>query len=215
MDYGTAQSLLVCWEDTTLLYSLQWYVQQTATDYVFNIILRQNQFIIILFVNTLSFLYVKTGYCRYDYIILGGKGRSTPADVWSIWRDSDEVRNKYVQRVQRVQLRWKLLEPLGRCLLRFSMWSRLSAVWAIRFSDWRCASECVWGRILRVHWFSTHSVPSFLFFMFCSTGMTKAVIMSTQDKLICVRLVMPRCMFSMQLFLSDIVKFRFDWKLCA
>ena len=40
--------------------------------------------------------------------------------------------------------------------------------------------------------------------------MTKAVIMSTQDKLICVRLVMPRCMFSMQLFLSDIVKFRFD-----
>ena len=40
--------------------------------------------------------------------------------------------------------------------------------------------------------------------------MTKAVIMSTQDKLICVRLVMPHCMFSMQLFLSDIVKFCFD-----
>ena len=26
--------------------------------------------------------------------------------------------------------------------------------------------------------------------------------MSVQDKLICVRLVMPRCMFSMQLFLN-------------
>ena len=31
--------------------------------------------------------------------------------------------------------------------------------------------------------------------------------MSVQDKLICVRLVTPRCMFSLQLFLSEIVKF--------
>ena len=57
--------------------------------------------------------------------------------------------------------------------------------------------------------FSMHSVPSFLVFMFCSTG-TRLAVTSAQDKLICVRLVMPRCMFSMQLFLSKIVKFRFD-----
>ena len=36
--------------------------------------------------------------------------------------------------------------------------------------------------------------------------------MSVQDKLICVRLVMPRCMFSMQLLSPDIVTFRFDQK---
>ena len=41
-------------------------------------------------------------------------------------------------------------------------------------------------------------------------GMRLAVIMSVQDELICVRLVMPRCMFSMLLFLSEIVKFNFD-----
>ena len=57
-----------------------------------------------------------------------------------------------------------------------------------------------------------HSVQSFLVFMFWSTGVRVAVIMSVQDELICVRLVMPRCMFSMQLFLSEIVKFRFDRK---
>ena len=34
--------------------------------------------------------------------------------------------------------------------------------------------------------------------------------MSIQDELICVCLVMPHCMFGMQLFLSEIVKFRFD-----
>ena len=42
--------------------------------------------------------------------------------------------------------------------------------------------------------------------------MRLAVIMSIQDKLICVHLVMSRCMFSMQLFLSEIVKFCFDRK---
>ena len=31
-------------------------------------------------------------------------------------------------------------------------------------------------------------------------------------RITCVRLVMPRCMFSMQLFLADIVKFHFDRK---
>ena len=36
--------------------------------------------------------------------------------------------------------------------------------------------------------------------------------MSVQEELICVHVVMPCCMFSMQLFLSEIVKFRFDRK---
>ena len=40
--------------------------------------------------------------------------------------------------------------------------------------------------------------------MFCRTG-TRIVVMSIQDKLICAC-----CMFSMQLFLSEIVKFHFD-----
>ena len=48
----------------------------------------------------------------------------------------------------------------------------------------------------------------FRHFMFWSTG-TRLAVMSVQDELICVHLVMPRCMFSMQLFLSEIVKFRF------
>ena len=34
--------------------------------------------------------------------------------------------------------------------------------------------------------------------------MRPAVIMSVQDELICVRLVMPRCMFSMQLSLQHV-----------
>ena len=37
-----------------------------------------------------------------------------------------------------------------------------------------------------------------------------ASVMSVQDELICVCLVMPHCMFGMQLFLSEIVKFSFD-----
>ena len=41
-------------------------------------------------------------------------------------------------------------------------------------------------------------------------GVTSVV--SVQDKFICVPLVMPHCMFGMQLFLSQIVKFRFDRK---
>ena len=68
----------------------------------------------------------------------------------------------------------------------------------------------VWeGGILHALWFSMHPVPSFPVFMLCSTG-TRLVVMSIQDQLICVRLVMPRCMFSMQLFLPEIVKFCFD-----
>ena len=62
--------------------------------------------------------------------------------------------------------------------------------------------------------------PSFVYASMLSTLMTHALcdsvvagvasIMSVQDKLICVRLVMPHYMFRMQLFLSEIVKFRFD-----
>ena len=69
---------------------------------------------------------------------------------------------------------------------------------------------CGRGGILCAHWFSMHSVLSFLAFMFWSTGMRLAVIMSFQDELICVRLVMPHCMFSMQLLSSEILRFRFD-----
>ena len=44
----------------------------------------------------------------------------------------------------------------------------------------------VWeGRVLCAHWFSTHSVPSFLVFVLWSTG-TRLAVMSVQDKLICV-----------------------------
>ena len=48
--------------------------------------------------------------------------------------------------------------------------------------------------------------------MFWRTGTRLAVIMSVQDELICVHLVMPRCMFNMLLFLFEIVKFSFDRK---
>ena len=54
-------------------------------------------------------------------------------------------------------------------------------------------------------------ISCFHVFMLCSTG-TRLVVMSVQDKLNCVHLVMPHCMFSMQLFFSEIVKFRFDRK---
>ena len=63
-------------------------------------------------------------------------------------------------------------EPCGRCLLRFNMRnlrSWLSAVWAIGFSDWLCASEINTvsgrGRILCAIWFSMHSVPPSPVFM--------------------------------------------------
>ena len=54
--------------------------------------------------------------------------------------------------------------------------------------------------------FSMHSI-----LLFCSTG-TRLAVISVQDELNCVRLVMPRYMFGMQLFLSEIVTFRFDRK---
>ena len=46
-------------------------------------------------------------------------------------------------------------------------------------------------------------------FLFPYFGVLARDEMSVHDKLICVHLVMPCCMFSMQLFLSEIVKFRF------
>ena len=54
-------------------------------------------------------------------------------------------------------------------------------------------------------------ISCFHVFMYCSTG-TRLVVMSIQNELMCVRLVMPCYMFSMRLFLSEIVKFRFDRK---
>ena len=66
---------------------------------------------------------------------------------------------------------------------------------------------CERGGILCAPCFSMHSILLFPVFMFWSTG-TRLAGMSVQDKLNCVHLVMPRCMFSMQLFLSEIVKFR-------
>ena len=69
-----------------------------------------------------------------------------------------------------------------------------------------------WNTVCTLFFYAFCSVIScFYVFMFCSPG-TRLVVMSVQDKLICVCLVMPRCMFSMQLFLSEIVKFHFDQK---
>ena len=71
---------------------------------------------------------------------------------------------------------------------------------------------CERGRILCALSFDIHSVQSFLVFMFWSTGMRLAVIMSDEDELICVCLVMPRFMFSMQLFFLIKLQFSFDQK---
>ena len=72
------------------------------------------------------------------------------------------------------------------------------------------ANQCgVWNTMCAL--FFCALIPSFTVFMFWSTG-TRLAVMSVQDELICVRLVMPRCMFSMQLFLCEIVKIRFDRK---
>ena len=65
-------------------------------------------------------------------------------------------------------------------------------------------------------------LPSFVFASMLSMLMTHAQcdsvvvgiasVLSVQDEFICVHLLTPHCMFSMQLFLSEIVKFRFDRK---
>ena len=77
-----------------------------------------------------------------------------------------------------------------------------SDVWAIGFSDWRVGMLCA-------HWFSTHSVPSFPVALQYRHE-TSCYVHSGWIN--CVHLVMPRCMFNMQLFLSEIVKFHFDRK---
>ena len=58
------------------------------------------------------------------------------------------------------------------------------------FSDWWCASESALCALC----FSMHSVPSFLVFMFWSTG-TRLAVTSVFNELIGVCLVMLRCMF--------------------
>ena len=132
------------------------------------------------------------------------KGRNTPAqllDVWSIWRDSDEVGNKYILYVQ---LCLKLSELRRRCRLRFSMQSlRRRAIGCL--SHWilwlvvcqlngRSDGGILCGRFVFLCTLFCHPP----FFMFCSPS-AKLVVMSVKDMLICVCLVMPCCMFSMQL----------------
>ena len=89
----------------------------------------------------------------------------------------------------------------------------LSDVRAIRFSDCLCSrwmAVLIGGVLANQHgvWEGQNTVSTLFFyalrsvipiFMFCSTGM-RLVVMSVQDELICVRLVMPHCMFRMQLF---------------
>ena len=98
-------------------------------------------------------------------------------------------------------------------VLADSTWGRLSAVWAIGYSDWRCVSEsaqCVWegqNTVCASVIYALRSIISCLWSFIWSTHMRLAVIMSVQEELICVCLVMPRCMISIQLFLSEIVLF--------
>ena len=78
---------------------------------------------------------VKLGLFCLQVLFWKSKGRNTPAqplDVWSVWRDSDEVGNKSVWCVR---LRWKLSVQRGRCLLRFST-QRLRRLAVGRLSHW-------------------------------------------------------------------------------
>ena len=91
----------------------------------------------------------------------------------------------------------------GRAVGRLSHW----ILWlVVCHSDWRRISksaQCVGG-------------AEYCAVMFCSPGDETRIVMSVQDKLICVRSVMPRCMFSLQLCLSEIVKFgsKVKWVAC-
>ena len=85
----------------------------------------------------------------------------------------------------------------------------MSDIGAIGFFDWLCAScmTILIGGMPANQCSVWEGRPSFLVFMCWSTGMRLArlaVIMSVQDEFICVCLVMPRCKFSMQLFLSEV-----------
>ena len=72
--------------------------------------------------------------------------------------------------------------------------------------------RCVWeGRNTVCAHFLCTSFRHFLFLCFEYWHKTSRYC-ARQEKLICVCLVMPRCMLSMQLFLSEIVKMRFDRK---
>ena len=82
----------------------------------------------------------------------------------------------------------------------------------ILIGDMLANHHSVWeGRILCALCFSIHSIQSFPVFVFWNNiSGTRLAAMSVEAELICVLLVMPRCMLGMQLFLSEIVKFRFD-----
>ena len=119
---------------------------------------------------------------------------------------------------------WKLLE---RCRLRMSIRSlrrravrRLShwILWLVVCqlngrSDWRCASEsvqCVGGAEYCVRFVFLCTL--FHHSLFSCFAVLIPVVLYVQDEWICVCLVMTRYMFTMQLFLSEIVKFNFDRK---
>ena len=105
---------------------------------------------------------VKQGFCcdkqtiftisELHEVVRGkAKGRNTqaqPLDIWSIWRDQDQVGNNMFgafSGVERFQTRVDVVGFDSTC----EVWGGwLSDVWAIGFSDWRCASEsarCVGG----------------------------------------------------------------------
>ena len=106
-----------------------------------------------------------------------------------------------------------------------SFWSRADVV----YSDWTCE---VWGGrplgsligyVLANQcgvWEGRNTVRPLVFYALRSLIPRFHVLQYQHEtncylrlrQMNCVCLVMPRCMFSMQLFLSEIVKFRFDWK---
>ena len=140
------------------------------------------------------------------------KGMNTPAqplDVWSIWRDSDEVGNRYVRCVQ---LCWTLSAPTEHAKSEEEgRWTTepLDSLIGGVLANQRCVSEYCVRRS-----FQPTVIPRF----HALHSWHEASCYVPSGGINCVRLVMPRCMFSMQLFLSEIVKLHFDrkWReLCA
>ena len=99
---------------------------------------------------------------------------------------------------------WTLSAPMGRwtseqldCLI-----GCVPAEWPFGGARANHCSVWEWRNTVCALFFSS----CFHVFMFCSSG-TRPVDMSIQDEFICAR-----CMFSMLLFLSEILKFHFDRK---
>ena len=79
-----------------------------------------------------------------------------------------ETREFWNKSIRCVQLRWKLLEQLRSTCEVWERW--LLAVWAIGYSDWRCASKSAWCVGGAEYCFSMHSILSFPVFMFWMPG---------------------------------------------